>query len=89
MVPGETWDVPADLTRWFHLLAGVKGSNPVATLNMTVIYQAPKLPLRINVRPAIRINDKKKLFIIDFIIFIITAKLPAESSLQAWFDVAH
>ena len=86
MVHGETWDVPTDLARWFHLLGGVKGSNPVATLNTTIIYQAPKLPLRINVRPAIRISDKKKLFVIDF---IITAKLPAESGLQAWFDEAH
>jgi hypothetical protein len=42
--------------------------------------------LRINVRPAIRISDKKKLFIIDF---IITAKLPPETDLQAWFDAAH
>jgi hypothetical protein len=80
MVHGETWDVPTDLARWFHLLAGVKGSNPVATLNMTVTYQARKLPLRINVRPAIRISDKKKLFIIDF---IVTAKLPAESVFRA------
>jgi uncharacterized protein (TIGR04255 family) len=86
MVHGERWDVPTDLARWFRLLAGVKGSNPVDTLNMTVIYQAGKLPLRINVRPAIRISDKKKLFIIEF---IITAKLSAESSLQAWFDEAH
>jgi hypothetical protein len=86
MVHGDTWDVPADLARWFRLLTGVKGSNPVDTLNMTVIYQARKLPLRINVRPAIRISDKKKLFIIDF---IITAKLPAERGLQVWFDEAH
>jgi hypothetical protein len=86
MVHGEAWDVPPDLARWFHLLEGVKGSNPVTALNMTIVYQARKLPLRINVRPAIRISDKKKLFVIDF---IITAKLPAESSLQTWFDVAH
>jgi hypothetical protein len=64
----------------------VNGSNPVATLNITIIYQSRKLPLRINVRPAIRISDKKKLFIIEF---IITAKLPAESGLQTWFDEAH
>ncbi|MGH8069315.1 MAG: TIGR04255 family protein [Candidatus Entotheonellia bacterium] len=86
MVHGETWDVPTDLVRWFHFLAGVKRSNPVATLNMTIIYQARKLPLRINVRPAIRIGDKKQLFIIDF---IVTAKLTVESDLQAWFDAAH
>jgi uncharacterized protein (TIGR04255 family) len=86
MVHGETWDVPTDLARWFRLLEGVKGSNPATALNMTVVYQARKLPMRINVRPAIRISDKKKLFVIDF---IITAKLPAESSLQTWFDVAH
>ena len=86
MVHGETWDVPTDLAQWFRLLAGVKGANPVAALNMTIIYQAPKLPLRINVRPAIRISDKKKLFVIDF---IITAKLSAESDLQAWFNEAH
>jgi uncharacterized protein (TIGR04255 family) len=86
MVHGETWDVPTDLARWFHLLGGVKGSNPVATLNTTIIYQASNLPLRITVRPAIRISDKKKLFVIDF---IVTAKLPAERSLQVWFDEAH
>lgn len=86
MVHGETWDVPADLVRWFRLLAGVKESNPVDTLNMTVIYRVRNLPLRLNVRPAIRISDKKKLFIIDF---IVTAKLPADSGLQAWFDEAH
>ena len=86
MVHGETWDVPTDLARWFRLLTGVKGSNPVDTLNMTIIYRTRKLPLRINVRPAIRISDKKKLFVIDF---IITAKLPADSGLQAWFDEAH
>jgi hypothetical protein len=86
MVHGETWDVPTDLAHWFRPLAGVKGAIPVAALNMTVIYQARKLPLRINVRPAIRISDKKKLFVIDF---IITAKLSAESDLQAWFNEAH
>lgn len=86
MVHGETWDVPADLARWFRLLTGVRGPNPVDALNMTVIYQAGKLPLRINVRPAIRISDKKKLFIIDF---IVTAKLSSDSGLQAWFDEAH
>lgn len=86
MVHGETWDVPADLARWFRLLAGVKGASPVDTLHMTVTYRVRNLPLRINVRPAIRISDKKKLFIIDF---IVTAKLPADSSLQAWFDEAH
>jgi uncharacterized protein (TIGR04255 family) len=86
MVHGETWDVPTDLTQWFHLLAGVKGSNPVATLDMTILYHARKLPLRINVRPAIRISDKKKLFVIDF---IVTAKLPPETDFQAWFDEAH
>jgi hypothetical protein len=52
---------------------------------MTII-QDRRLPLRINVRPAIRISDKKKLFVIDF---IITAKLPPETDLQAWFDKAH
>ena len=29
MVHAETWDVPTDLARWFHLLEGVQGSNPV------------------------------------------------------------
>jgi hypothetical protein len=67
-------------------LGGVKGSNPVVTLNTTIIYQASKLPLRINVRPAIGISDKKKLFVIDF---IVTAKLPTEKGLQAWFDEAR
>jgi uncharacterized protein (TIGR04255 family) len=86
MVHGETWDVPADLARWFRLLAGVKGTSPVDTLNMTVTYRVRNLPLRIDVRPAIRISDKKKLFIIDF---IVTAKLPADSGLHAWFDEAH
>jgi hypothetical protein len=86
MAHGETWNVPTDLTRWFHLLAGVKGSKPVSILNMTIVYQAQSLPLRIDVRPAIRISDKKKLFSINF---IITAKLPAESSLETWFDEVH
>jgi uncharacterized protein (TIGR04255 family) len=86
MVHRETWDVPTDLARWFHLLTGLKGPNPADTLNMTVIYRARRLPLRINVRPAIRINDKKKLFVIDF---IVTAKLPPETDLQAWFDESH
>jgi hypothetical protein len=81
----EEWDVPTDLAQWFHLLAGVKSSSSVSTLNMTII-QTRRLPLRINVRPAIRISDKKKLFVIDF---IVTAKLPAESGLQTWFDEAH
>jgi len=85
MVHGEAWDVPTDLARWFHLLAGVKGTSSVSTLNMTII-QARELPLRINVRPAIRTSDKKKLFVIDF---IITAKLPPETDLQTWFDEAH
>jgi hypothetical protein len=35
---------------------------------------------------AIRISDKKKLFVIDF---IISAKLPPETDLRAWFDEAH
>jgi hypothetical protein len=54
-------------------------------LNVAII-QDRRLPLRINVRPAIRISDKKKLFVIDF---IITAKLAPEADLQAWFDGAH
>ena len=58
MVHEAEWDDPADLAQWFHLLAGVKGSSSVSTLNMTII-QARRLPLRINVRPAIRISDKK------------------------------
>jgi uncharacterized protein (TIGR04255 family) len=86
MVHGETWDVPPDLARWFRLLEGMKSPNPVHTLNMTVVYQTRKLPLHINVRPAIRISDKKKLFIIDL---VVTAKLPVEGGLQAWFDEAH
>jgi uncharacterized protein (TIGR04255 family) len=86
MVHGETWDVPPDLARWFRLLEGMKSPNPVHTLNMTVVYQTRKLPLCINVRPAIRISDKKKLFIIDL---VVTAKLPVEGGLQAWFDEAH
>jgi uncharacterized protein (TIGR04255 family) len=86
MVHGETWDVPPDLARWFRLLDGMKSPNPVHTLNMTVVYQTRKLPLHINVRPAIRISDKKKLFIIDL---VVTAKLPVEGGLQAWFDEAH
>jgi uncharacterized protein (TIGR04255 family) len=86
MVHGEEWDVPTDLAQWFHLLKGVQGSNPVHTLNMTVLYHVRKLPLCINVRPAIRISDKKKLFIIDL---VVTAKLPVEGGLQAWFDEAH
>jgi hypothetical protein len=86
MVHEETWDVPADLARWFRLLAGVKGTSPVDTLNMTVTYRVRNLPLRIDVRPAIRISAKKKLFIIDF---IVTAKLPADGGLLAWFDDAH
>jgi uncharacterized protein (TIGR04255 family) len=85
MVHGEAWDVPSDLARWFHLLAGVKGASSVSTFNMTII-QSRRLPLRITVRPAIRISDKKKLFAIDF---IITAKLPPEADLQTWFDEAH
>jgi len=85
MVHEEEWDVPTDLAQWFHLLAGLKGSSSVSTLNMTII-QARRLPLRINVRPAIRISDKKKLFVIDF---TITAKLPPETDLRAWFDKAH
>jgi hypothetical protein len=85
MVHEAEWDDPADLARWFHLLAGVKGSSSVSTLNMTII-QARRLPLRINVRPAIRISDKKKLFVIDF---IISANLPPETDLRAWFDEAH
>jgi len=85
MVHEEDWDVLTDLAQWFHLLAGVKGSSSVSTLNMTII-QTRRLPLRINVRPAIRISDKKKLFVIDF---TITAKLPPETDLRAWFDKAH
>jgi uncharacterized protein (TIGR04255 family) len=85
MVHEEEWDVPTDLAQWFHLLAGVKSSSSVSTLNMTII-QTRRLPLRINVRPAIRISDKKKLFVIDF---TITAKLPPETDLRAWFDKAH
>jgi hypothetical protein len=50
------------------------------------LLQARKPPVRISVRPAIRISDKKKLFIVDF---IITAKLPPETDLQAWFNKAH
>jgi uncharacterized protein (TIGR04255 family) len=85
MVHGESWDVPTDLPQWFHFLAGLKRSNSVSTFNMT-LSQARGLPLRINVRPAIRISDKKKLFSIDF---IITAKLAPETGLQPWFDEAH
>jgi uncharacterized protein (TIGR04255 family) len=85
MVHEAEWDNPADLAQWFHLLAGVKGASSMSTFNMTII-QARRLPLCINVRPAIRISDKKKLFVIDF---IITAKLPPETDLWAWFDKAH
>jgi uncharacterized protein (TIGR04255 family) len=86
MVQGETWQEPVDLVRWFRPLAGLRSFEAVSVFSLTVGHEFRKLPVRINVRPAIRTSDKKKLFIFEF---VITQKLPAGTSLESWFDKAH
>jgi uncharacterized protein (TIGR04255 family) len=86
LVQGETWNDPVDLVHWFQFLAGLKSFESLASLNFSVRYQVEGLSLRINVRPAVRISDQKKLFIIEY---VISGKLPAETTLETWFDKAH
>jgi len=86
MAHGETWDVPADLARWFLPLSGLHGGDSVSLFHMTMIYQVDGLSLRLQFRPAVRIADKKKLFVIEL---IVSGKLSAETSLAVWFDKAH
>src|SRR5262249_57550214 len=86
MVQGETWDFPADLARWFLPLGGLHGSDAVSLLHMTMIYQVNGLSLRLQFRPAVRIADKKRLFVIEL---IVNGKLSADTPLEAWFDKAH
>lgn len=86
MVHGEAWNVPSDLAQWLRPLEGLKTLVSVSSFNMTVRYDAGQRPVRVNIRPAVRTSDKKKLFIIDF---IITEKLSSEISLDVWFDEAH
>jgi hypothetical protein len=86
MVHGEAWEVPADLARWFLPLRGLHSSNTVSLFHMTVLYQVDGLPLRLQFRPAVRITDKKRLFVIEL---IVNGKLSADTPLKAWFDKAH
>jgi uncharacterized protein (TIGR04255 family) len=86
MVRGETWETPSDLARWFRPLAGLSGVASAPIFHMTVVYQVHGLTVRMQFRPAIRMTDKKELFVIEF---ITNGKLSAENSLDTWFDDAH
>jgi uncharacterized protein (TIGR04255 family) len=86
MVRGETWETPSDLARWFRPLAGLSGVASVPIFHMTVVYQVHGLTVRMQFRPAIRMTDKKELFVIEF---ITNGKLSAENALDTWFDDAH
>lgn len=86
MVHGETWDVPADLARWFLPLGGLHDSDAVSLLHMTMIYRVNGLALRLQFRPAVRLADKKRLFVIEL---VVNGKLSADTPLEAWFDQAH
>ena len=86
MVRGETWETPADLARWFCPLAGLYEVESVSIFHMTVVYQVHGFAVRMQFRPAIRMTDKKELFVIEL---ITNGKLSAEHSLELWFDEAH
>jgi len=86
MVRGETWETPSDLTRWFRPLAGLQGVESVSIFQIAVIYQVHGLAVRMLFRPAVRMTDKKELFVVEL---ITNGKLSAEKSLELWFDDAH
>jgi uncharacterized protein (TIGR04255 family) len=86
MVRGETWETPSDLARWFRPLAGLYDVESVSIFHMIVAYQVQGLAVRMQFRPAVRMADKKELFVIEF---ITSGKLSAEHSLEVWFDEAH
>jgi uncharacterized protein (TIGR04255 family) len=83
---GDSWNSPVDLVRWFQFLEGLKSFGSLSSLNFSVRYQVEELSIRINVRPAARIRDQKKLFIIEYIVI---GKLPTETTLETWFDKGH
>lgn len=86
MVRGETWDTPSDLARWFRPLVGLQGVESMSIFQLSAVFQVGGLAVRMLFRPAVRITDKKELFIIEF---ITNGKLSAEKSLAVWFDEAH
>ncbi len=83
---GEVWNNPIDLVGWIKPLDGLKNFEALLSLNLTFQYESGSLPVRVNIRPGVRRSDKKNLYIVDF---VITQKLPSESSLELWFDEAH
>lgn len=86
LVNGDAWDTPNDLVRLIRPLEGLKGLGSMSAFNMTIRYELGGLPVRVEINPAVRMDDKKKLFIVNF---IITEKLSAGSGLDDWFDRAH
>jgi uncharacterized protein (TIGR04255 family) len=86
MVHGEVWDAPVDLVKWIRLLEGFTEHESLSVFNIELKYKSGEFPVNINVRPAIRMNDKKKIFILEL---ITTAKLSIERDMSSWFKNAH
>ena len=86
MVHGEAWNAPVDLVKLIRPVEGLKNLESLSVVNMTIRYKSRDLPIHINIRPAVRKNDQKKLFIMEF---IITEKLSTKNDLSSWFEKSH
>jgi hypothetical protein len=87
MIHGESWDIPVDLVKLLRPAEGLKELDSLTRINMSISYKSGVFPIRINIRPAIR-KDQKRSFIMEF---IITDRLSDgnSNSISNWFEESH